>query len=508
MFSSGIRHRATRCWIVGCVVAGSMFIATGCNDSSSAVATGSSTSGTGVQPGTFSVLPGPARSLTAPVNGSNLDYFGVGQPFSSPEVITALQTFNSGTLRYPGGTIANYWHWQSGTVDQPTQTTDDTGQIENVPGSTHTYGFTLRTLRSIVQETGTTPVFDLNVLTSSLADQLAMLRRASALGIPVRYIELGNELYLSYSTYTRAFPTAASYADLVAKWAPQIHASFPGAEIAAVGSQPQDTPRERSWNSTVLSIAGSEISALTLHDYDGLNLNGGGNGLRGVMPVGKLLAYAYDNWQKTQKVMAAIPPRYPIWITEFNLPNLALTAGSPPLGATWAHGLYMADMLMLFDQSARVQLDDYWDLFSSPISGVYTSGPHPSLTAAGSALIALSNASRDASSVTALSFPGAPTVHNGAPGLVGVSFKGPHGIRTVLLNLTGQAMPLATGAVIPRGTAAESISGNPAAVVSGPGSLDRRTETVGSSLLLPAYAVVTVGFSLPGPARRSREMAS
>lgn len=468
--------------MAGCVVLGSMLIATGCTGPSS-------TGATGAQPGALSALLGPSRSLTAPLNGSNLDYSSVGQPFSSPGVVQALQAFRSGTLRYPGGTIANYWQWQTGTVSQPAQTAGDAGQAETLPGSAHTYGFTLQTLRSIVQETGTIPIFDLNVLTSSLGDQLAMLRRASALGIPVRYIELGNELYLSDSTYTQAFPTAASYAALVAKWAPQIHASFPGAEIAAVGSQPQDTPRERSWNSTVLSMAGSVISALTLHDYDGLEQGG--------LPVPKLLASAYRNWQKTQEVMAAIPSRYPIWVTEFNLSDQARAAGSPPLGVTWAHGLYTADMMMLLDQSARVQLDDYWDLMSDPVSGVYTSGPDPSLTAAGSALIALSNASWDASSVTALSFPGAPAVHDGAPGLVGVSFAGPHGIRTVLLNLTGQAIPVNTDQVLPRGAVADSISGNPAAQVSGPGSLDHRTETIGSSLLLPAYSVVTVGFSVP-----------
>lgn len=485
MFCSRARRPVIQCWLVGCVVLGLALMAAGCSSSSPA-------DGTGSQP-VLSARLDQARRLAAPVNGTNLDYSGVAQPFSAPGVITALQAFRPGTLRYPGGTIANYWHWQTGTVDQPAQTADNTAG----PGSTFTYGFTLQTLRSIVQETGTTPVFDLNVLTSSLTDQLAMLEHASALGIPVRYIELGNEFYYSDSSYTSAFPTATAYADLVARWAPRIHASFPAAQIAAVGSLPQDTPRERSWNSTVLSVAGPDISALTLHDYTDPEPNGTGHGKAGDVPVSEVLASAYIDWQQTQQVMAAIPARYQIWFTEFNLSNEARAMGSPPLGVIWAHGLYAVDTMLLYDQSARVGLDDYWELLSDLSTGIYTSGRDPSLTAAGSALIALSNASWDASSVTPLSFPTAPALYGGAPGVAGVSFTGPHGIRTVLLNLTGHAVPIAADAVIPGGAVAESISGNPAAEVSGTTGLIRHIGTVGSSLLLPAYAVVTVGFSLP-----------
>ena len=77
----------------------------------------------------------------------------------------------------------------------------------------------------------------------------------------MRYIELGNEFDLSDTNYTRVFPTSADYAGLVAKWAPRIRAAFTDVKIAAVGSLPQVTPREKIWNATVLSIAGPDIDA-------------------------------------------------------------------------------------------------------------------------------------------------------------------------------------------------------------------------------------------------------
>jgi hypothetical protein len=271
-------------------------------------------------------------------------------------VTRALQDYRGGTIRYPGGAVANYWDWQKGSVNQPAAISG-TGTVK--PGRVRDYGFTLETLLGVVRETGTTPVLDLNLLTSTLPDQLLMLHTAQRLGIPVRDVELGNEFYLD-SNYLKVFPTAASYARTVARWAPAIRAAFPGAQIAAVGSLPQSTAREKSWNRTLISIAGADINAVTLHDYFG--------------PIGKdpapaqVLATAQASWRSTQQVMAAIPRRYRIWFTEFNLSRLGLTGGEPARGTTWLHGLYVAELMSLFDQSPRVQLDDYWDLFDNPYS--------------------------------------------------------------------------------------------------------------------------------------------
>jgi hypothetical protein len=433
------------------------------------------------------VRPASPIALTAPINGSNLDYSGVGEDFAAPEVITALRDYRGGTIRYPGGAIANYWDWRNGSVDQPATTS---GSGRSKPSRVRDYGFTLQTLQGIVRETGVTPVFDLDLLTSTLSDQLQMLHAAQGLGIPVRFVELGNELYLNISSYVQAFPTAASYARTVAQWAPAIRAAFPDAQIAAVGSLTQRTARERSWNSTVLSIAGADIDAITLHDY---------------APVGKdldpaqVLATAQTSWRSAQQVMAAIPSRYRIWFTEFNLPLPALTGGDPALGTTWLHGLFVAESMALFDRSPRVQLDDYWDLFGTPATGAFTSGPMPQPTVAGAALLLLTNAAAQAHTVTPLSFTAAPTLPDGATGLIGVSFSGPGGTRTVSINLTDRAVTVSTGAGtgLSAGVSIVSISGAPTATVSG---LTRATGVVGTTITLPADAIVGIGFTVPLPA--------
>jgi len=436
----------------------------------------------------ISVDLGKTHALTAPINGSNLDYAGVGQPFSSRRLISSMAAMRSGTIRYPGGAISNYWTWQSGTLNQPAQIIDNGGGTKTKPADRRVYGFTLRTLRGIVQQTGATPVFDLNVLTSNLADQLAMLKSARSLGIPVRYIELGNEFYFADANYTRVFPTATAYAKLVVRWAPQIRAAFPAAKIAAVGSLLDTTSREETWNATVLSIAGSYINALTLHDYSRSSKT---------TNTESLLASAFTNWQKVQRVIASIPSQYGIWVTEFNLSNEERSSGSANAGKSWLHGLYVADMVLQYDQSKRVQLDEYWDLFDHPSVGLLTMGSDPHITAAGEAIIALTNASWDADSSTPLSFRGLASLPGGAPGLVGVRFSGSQGPRSVLINLTGHTVSVSSGPAIPVHAVDESLSAKPSSVVSSTGGLLRTYGTVGASVSVPAYAIVAIGFSIP-----------
>ncbi|MGC8461032.1 MAG: hypothetical protein ACP5OR_04225 [Candidatus Dormibacteria bacterium] len=437
-----------------------------------------------VRPVTVGVRALPSIALTAPINGSNLDYSGVGENFAASGVITALRDYQGGTIRYPGGAIANYWDWQNGSVNQPA-TISSTGKLK--PARIRDYGFTLQTLQGIVRESGVSPVFDLNLLTSTLSDQLLMLHTAQNLGIPVRYVELGNEFYLANSSYLDVFPTAVSYARTVAQWALAIRAAFPGAQIAAVGALPQNTARERSWNSTLISVAGADINAVTLHDYTPIG--------KDTLPA-QVLATAQTSWGSVQKVLATIPGQYRIWFTEFNLSLQGIVGGEPPRGITWLHGLYVAEMMSLFDQSPRVQLDDYWDLFSSPSTGAFTVGDLPQPTDAGVALMFLTNASAQAYRVTPLSFTGTPTMPDGAAGVLGVSFYGPNGTRTVLINLTDQSVTMSAGTDtgLPTGAHAVTISAAPTMTVSG---LIRSSSVLGTTITLPGYAISGVGFTVP-----------
>jgi hypothetical protein len=233
-----------------------------------AAASGSAMAGTGrVSPPASAPVPvagrlGAAHSLRPGFFGVNFDYGGVSQYATDPKLDSQLAALDPGTLRYPGGTNANFFQWQPGYPVNP-----PSGARCATRAAGSGYRFTLAKLLAAYRATGAPPVFDLNVMTSTLGCQLSMLRKARQLGLPVRYVELGNEFYLSAQDYPKYFPTAADYGATVASYVTAVHSGFPGALVAAVGSLPVATARERTWNHDMIDAAakaGGLPDAITL----------------------------------------------------------------------------------------------------------------------------------------------------------------------------------------------------------------------------------------------------
>lgn len=427
---------------------------------------------------------GPSRSVTTPFEGTNLDYSGVAEPYSDQSVMNAVTSLAPGTIRYPGGAISNYWDWQTGSVNQPSSTTKtESGTIKTEPGRKQTYDFTLSTLKEIINASGAVPIFDLNVMTSTLKDQIRMLQTAAQMGLPVRYVELGNEFYLSKSTYLRAFPTAASYARLVASWAPQIRAAFPNAQIAAVASALTATPREQKWNSAVLSIAGNDINAVTLHDYPGPRTSAN------TLPSpATLLAGASIEWQPVDTIIKSMPSHLSVWLTEYNLGLGDRALGSPALGTTWEHALYIAELDLQELASPRVALTDYWDLFGNARDAQFTTAPPPVATPAGSASRLINQAMNGATGITVLTIANDPVLEGSVKSVSGIKVTpASGGDRLIFVNIGPSPVALATGKMIPTGASVQQLSGSLSMQ-----AVNVRSVHVSSDLTLPSYSVTVV----------------
>ncbi|KJF15660.1 hypothetical protein [Acidithrix ferrooxidans] len=422
-----------------------------------------STSSPGISPSNSShglllrVSDGASRSVTTPVEGTNLDYSGLAEPYGDTSVMNAVNSLALGTIRYPGGTIANYWSWQTGTVNQPSSTTKTRfGTTKTQPSRHQTYGFTLSTLKQLTSATGAVPIFDLNVMTSTLQDQIQMLQSAVKLGLPVRYVELGNEFYLSNSNYLNAFPTATSYADLVASWAPAIRAEFPNVQIAAVASIAVATPREQSWNSTLLRIAGNDINAVTLHDYPGVSTSE-----NTPHSPETLLAGASIEWQPVRTIINSFPPRLSVWLTEYNLGPGARSKGSPALGTTWEHALYMAGLEMQMLASTRVTITDYWDLFGNTEDAQFAETLPITTTPTGSASQLINQAIKGANGITVLNITNDPPLDGSVKSVSGIKVTTASGLeKLIFANLGSSSVTLAGGNLVPAGASAEQLSGS------------------------------------------------
>ena len=185
---------------------------------------------------------------------------------------------------------------------------------------------------------------------AQLDQQLQALQSAAGDGLPVKMVELGNELYQSgyISTgpdgqdYAKRFPSAADYATQMNAWISALHSAFQGVKVAAVATDANDvngiSPRRSTWNASVLPLLKGE-DAVTIHDnlrvFDASS------------SPATVLAYPYLHVQKLKAHELALfhSDRLPVWVTEFNLADQ--TQGHVFQG-TWLHGMFVAAQALLY----------------------------------------------------------------------------------------------------------------------------------------------------------------
>jgi hypothetical protein len=242
-------------------------------------------------------------------------------------------------------------------------------------------------------------------------------RRATTAGTDV---ELGDEFYLSNPAEEKAFPSAPDHGTTVAAYGKAVLAAFPGALVAAVGSLPTSTARERTWNHDMLDAAeadGGRPDALTLHEYlradQALTASG----------VPALLAEPATGVKEVRAAVAALPVRLPVWITEYSL-RPGHTPNANPARLTYSHARFTAGMDLLAPRVTDTCLVECWSSFHTLATAAYAgSGSAPVLSPAGVVLRWVDEAAAGAGAAAAVEIPSAPLGSGGPPSVVGKAFS-------------------------------------------------------------------------------------
>ena len=404
----------------------------------------------------------------------------------SPRLHEAVAGLRPGAIRVFGGTTANYWDWRSGTFfDRP-----------GVPPRLRRVGREMTPIHlsdwaQLVHDADATPVFDLNLVTSNLDDQLEMLDAAQALGMPIRRIELGNELYYSAPLVVQAMPTAESYGRKATRWIEAIRSRFPDAQVAASGfgypRRPGDD-RQTGWNRGLRRTLRGE-TALAFHDYwpapPGRRLSGPNLSEALAAPVlalRKLRARAFGH----------LPDGVRAWVTEWNFSHQAALRG------TWANGLAAAEYLLgLVSEPAVTQEDLHPMVHGKPLAALFGNRQgfgegSPTVrfapTAVGEAIGELYPAIHGGAAVRRLAVSGAPPLSGTRiPGIRAVEVEG-RGVVSV--NLTGRRLRLALPAALGCEGSLQSVWARPSARITGePGVVRRASASAQGELTLPARSV-------------------
>jgi hypothetical protein len=404
----------------------------------------------------------------------------------TPELRQAAAGLSPGALRVFGGTTANYWNWR-------------TGKFYDRHGVPRQYRRAYRRMSPIymadwaqlVQGANAIPVFDLNLVTSHLSHQLDMLRRARELGMPVRWVELGNELYFHAPLIDEAIPSARAYGRKATRWIDAIKKEFPHARVAAVGfGGPRSwsgDARRRHWDWRMLSTLRGE-DALTFHTYWRTP-----RGRLSPPRLAKVLAAPLRRLAVLRSAgLGKLPGGVQAWVTEWNVWH-----GSS-LRGTWVNGLMNAEYLLGLLGETRVRQEDLHALiFRNPFAALFpnqdafgdqTSTVPFAPTATGRALGELHPLLYDGPGVRRLKIRHAPRIDGTRfPAVRAVEVEGR---GALLLNLTDrQRRVRPAGASACEGTL-DSIWARPGVRITGhAGEVSHRTVQTEGSMRLPRYSV-------------------
>lgn len=440
-------------------------------------------------------LAGSPRTVPSTFFGFNAESYVLpidARLMRSRALQSRLATMPGALLRIPGGTPSQWIDWR-------------TGQLDGAPGSPFAgveqdgTNLTLRDWASIVHGTKATPLWDLNVLTSNLASQLAMLRSARKLGLPVRYVELGNELWDPEAPYVARFPTGASYGTAMNRWIAAIHRAFPGAAVAVSGADESDPQlngggtRYLTWNQSLLSTVRGE-NAIAIHPYWSLpDLQPPGSSVPATLTAGQAA------WTGFATSLGTLPRGLDVWLTEWNQTGRFTSGGTQ----IWAQALSVDAFALdtLADPRVTVSLlhdvvdgaKQPQDVSTSVVYPLFTDGsdgsPVLGRTALGYAFPLLVRSVAGEQKAQSLSFPEAPHV-GGQPGVVGVALTGRRP-AAFLVNLATRPVNVTLPNALDHPMTMTALSAQPTAQPGWVAADHVATETVPvhGPVRLPAYSV-------------------
>ncbi|MBL0097719.1 MAG: hypothetical protein IPP46_15400 [Bacteroidetes bacterium] len=268
-------------------------------------------------------------------------------------------------MRIPAGTFSNYSDWRTGYPIYENDLPNGWKYRQNAYRlPMNRTGNEFQFISDNLSRIGARPIIAFNLLSSRFYYELASLYRMNEVNLPVKYIELGNEFYLSNDQYFEVFPNVDSYMDKAIEWAEDIKqlAAFENTKVAIVGATASEgnSGRQRLWLDQVLNrLKGvSSVDAITLHNYIRVNTNG--NSCVGSLANADLeffLLTAFDNAYELQhdellkirihNIRDSFDKE--VWFTEYNLDDdLDIRTG------TWAHGLLNTIMTLKYIESRDV----------------------------------------------------------------------------------------------------------------------------------------------------------
>lgn len=393
--------------------------------------------------------------------------------FTDPALVDSVANLNPPLLRYPGGTPGNYWDWKKGWPAAPFSTCYPNGPSPSLT-------FRHDELKIALNKCSADMLYGLNMIHSNLNYQLQGIQYAASLGIPIKYLEFGNEHNLNCDLMS-----STTYASMCKLWADTIKSYYPNTKICLVGG---DVPGSAPTWIKDINAQNINYDALSFHIYP---LPASSNGFN----VNKTLASAY---QTTGNRFTAShfsnAPQKEVWVTEYNM-SIDNTAETN----TWTQTLVLFGMLDTMLQLPQITMMLPW-AYSGPLVGLQSLDYNNyAMKATGVAVKLLNDISRGADSCVKINFNNVSyQSYQGMkfPRVFGYQFTGAKNNGSFVVNLSSDSIWLDVQTIGPLGAYTIYSADTAQKINNGFQDLIISYWNGGNGIVLPPYAIVTLNYAI------------
>lgn len=281
-------------------------------------------------------LVGQARPLPAKIFGANADPF-VEQLLNDPRKVQAIAQTAPAVLRFPGGSLANYYNWRDGLLHLNPQ--PDTSSyykywatLAPMIALGHPGGVHYEQYASFAQQVGGADILIVpNLETSSIAEQAAWFQTLSGENLTPKEIELGNEFWVAMGgdpNVMKIWPDEPTSMNVMQQYVQALSPIVgPDAKFAVQASgavfnyQPNDphpfVQRLLTWDQTLAPA--DWFQAVTVHLYPDPNriaAQAGNPAREQLFPL--MMARSDQGIDRVLDNLAKQLPGKEIWVTEWS----------------------------------------------------------------------------------------------------------------------------------------------------------------------------------------------
>lgn len=306
-----------------------------------------------------------------------------------------LSELHPNTLRYPGGSNSFYWDWKKGWTlsysellpylqksnflvnGQAIKTEQEFKSLTKLNKKKNPFWRQVNRYNAkapryekiadfayAIKSQNAQAVFTLNLITSTVDNEIEMLKEAQKNNIKIKYIELGNEINSENLITKHFYPNAKAYADTCINWSKKILKTFPDAQIGLVGGN--KNKRLAQWNQSLVKAINNHFSKqkdqfyFILHYYphfknpvfDFNNSN----------DYKRLIAFPkMDLKQRLKWWQWNATKEFDTWVTEYNL----IEPQPYSINNKWIHALFTSNLISEIIEQTDAKMLHYHSIGST-----------------------------------------------------------------------------------------------------------------------------------------------